>query len=130
MTSDLSSTMELPRVTVVGLGPAGPDLCTAATLDAIADHPHRLVRTSRHPAVTVLGDRVVALDHYYESADSFAEVYAGVVDEVVMAAETHVRVLYAVPGSPMVAERTVELLLADDRVEVSVVPALTFVDLA
>ena len=130
MTSDLSSTVDLPQVTVVGLGPAGPDLCTTATLTAIADHPHRLVRTIRHPAVTVLGDHVVALDHHYESADSFAEVYAGVVDEVVMAAEAHARVLYAVPGSPMVAERTVELLLADDRVEVSVVPALSFVDLA
>jgi len=130
VTSDVSSTVDRPRVTVVGLGPAGPDLCTAATLKAIADHRHRLVRTIRHPAVTVLGDHVVALDHHYESADSFAEVYAGVVDEVVMAAEAHARVLYAVPGSPMVAERTVELLLADDRVEVSLVPALSFVDLA
>ena len=130
MTNDLSSTVDRPQVTVVGLGPAGPDLCTTATLTAIADHPHRLVRTIRHPAVAVLGDHVVALDHHYESADSFAEVYAGVVDEVVMAAEAHARVLYAVPGSPMVAERTVELLLADDRVEVSVVPALSFVDLA
>ncbi|MDP6867110.1 MAG: MazG nucleotide pyrophosphohydrolase domain-containing protein [Acidimicrobiales bacterium] len=130
MIIDVSSAADRPRVTVVGLGPAGPDLCTVATLEAIADHRHRLVRTIRHPAVTVLGDHVLALDHHYESADSFAEVYAGVVDEVVMAAEAHARVLYAVPGSPMVAERTVELLLADDRVEVSLVPALSFVDLA
>ncbi len=130
MTSGEALTVGLPQVTVVGLGPAGPDLCTAATLNAIADHQHRLVRTIRHPAITVLGDHVVALDHHYESADSFAEVYEGVVDEVVVAAEAHARVLYAVPGSPMVAERTVELLLADDRVEVSVVPALSFIDLA
>jgi tetrapyrrole methylase family protein/MazG family protein len=39
-------------------------------------------------------------------------------------------VLYAVPGSPFVAERTVELLRADDRVEVRTVPSLSFVDLA
>jgi len=122
-------------VTVVGLGPAGPDLCTEATLAAIAEHPHRLVRTVRHPAVPVvgdpsLGDDVVALDHHYESAGSFVEVYAGVVDEVVATAEAHGRVLYAVPGSPMVAEHTVELLLADDRVEVVLVPALSFLDLA
>ncbi|TMK26151.1 MAG: hypothetical protein E6G62_03180, partial [Actinobacteria bacterium] len=38
-------------------------------------------------------------------------------------------VLYAVPGSPMVAERTVELLVADDRVDVAVVPGLSFLDL-
>ena len=34
------------------------------------------------------------------------------------------------PGSPLVAERTVELLRADDRVEVTIVPALSFLDLA
>ena len=39
-------------------------------------------------------------------------------------------VLYAVPGSPLVAERTVELLRADGRVEVEVVPGLSFLDLA
>ena len=52
------------------------------------------------------------------------------VDEVVAAAEVHGQVLYAVPGSPMVAEHTVELLLADDRVDVTLVPALSFLDLA
>ena len=39
-------------------------------------------------------------------------------------------VVYAVPGSPLVAERTVELLRADDRVEVTILPALSFLDLA
>jgi tetrapyrrole methylase family protein/MazG family protein len=130
MTGGPTPGADRPRVTVVGLGPAGPELCTAAALTAIDDHPHRLVRTARHPAASVLGDAVVTLDHHYESAESFAEVYAGVVDEVVAAAEAHGRVLYAVPGSPMVAEHTVELLLADDRVDVTLVPAMSFVDLA
>jgi tetrapyrrole methylase family protein/MazG family protein len=123
-------TFRRPGVTVVGLGPAGPDLCNTATLDAVADHRHRYVRTARHPSVGVLGDDVVPLDHHYETAASFEAVYSGVVDEVVAAAEAHGRVLYAVPGSPMVAEHTVELLLADDRVDVELVPALSFVDLA
>ena len=43
---------------------------------------------------------------------------------------TAAEVLYAVPGSPLVAERTVELLLADARVDVEVVPGLSFTDLA
>ena len=37
--------------------------------------------------------------------------------------------LYAVPGSPHVAERTVELLLAETRVRVEVLPALSFTSL-
>ena len=38
--------------------------------------------------------------------------------------------LYAVPGSPAVAERSVELLVADERVATEVHPALSFADLA
>ena len=33
------------------------------------------------------------------------------------------------PGSPLVAERTVELLRSDDRVELVIVPAMSFMDL-
>ena len=48
------------------------------------------------------------------------EVYAGIVEDLVAAAAVTATVLYAVPGSPLVAERTVELLRADPRVEVEV----------
>ena len=39
-------------------------------------------------------------------------------------------VVYGVPGSPLVAERTVDLLRADGRVAVTALPALSFLDLA
>jgi uncharacterized protein YabN with tetrapyrrole methylase and pyrophosphatase domain len=48
----------------------------------------------------------------------------------VAAATEHGRVLYAVPGSPAVAERSVALLRADGRVGVTLVPGLSFLDLA
>jgi tetrapyrrole methylase family protein / MazG family protein len=118
-----------PRVVVVGLGPAGPDLVTSGTLAAIEANPHRYLRTIRHPAADTVAD-AHAFDHLYEQAESMDEVYAGIVDELAAAAEEHGQVLYAVPGSPLVAEHTVELLLIDDRVEVEVVPAMSFLDLA
>jgi tetrapyrrole methylase family protein / MazG family protein len=118
-----------PRVVVVGLGPAGPDLVTAATLHAIERVSHRFVRTLRHPSAEVVPD-AVSFDHLYEAGESLDEVYASIVDELAAAAATHGEVLYAVPGSPAVAEHTVELLLLDDRLDVEVVPALSFLDLA
>jgi tetrapyrrole methylase family protein / MazG family protein len=118
-----------PRVVVVGLGPAGPDLATTAGLQAIERIPRRFLRTSRHPAAGVVGG-AVSFDHLYESSDSMDDVYHGIVDALTAAASTHGEVLYAVPGSPAVAEHTVELLLLDDRIEVDVVPALSFLDLA
>ena len=117
------------RVTVVGLGPGGPDLVTAGTLAAIDAAPVRFLRTSRHPAAVVVpGART--FDDLYEGADTFAEVYAAIVEQLVAAARESGSVLYAVPGNPRVLERSVELLVGDDRVEVDVLPALSFLDLA
>jgi tetrapyrrole methylase family protein / MazG family protein len=118
-----------PRIVVCGLGPAGPDLVTVATHDAVARVPHRFLRTARHPSAGVVGE-AQTFDRLYDEAESIDAVYAGISDALVAAAAEHGEVLYAVPGSPAVAERTVELLLADDRVAVNVLPALSFVDLA
>lgn len=122
-------TGRLPRVVIAGLGPAGPDLLTAGTIAAIERIPHRVLRTGRHPAASAVPD-AVALDHLYEERASFEEVYDAIVATVVARAEQHDEVLYLVPGSPVVAERAVELLLADARVETAVLPALSFLDLA
>jgi tetrapyrrole methylase family protein/MazG family protein len=119
---------ELPRIVVVGLGPAGPELVDQATRDAIACTPHRFVRTRRHPSATLLaGDP--SFDSIYDQAVTLDQVYREIVDTLVAAAERDHEILYAVPGSPLVAERTVELLRSDDRVEVRVQPALSFLDL-
>ena len=52
------------------------------------------------------------------SADSFDELYAAIAEDLVTLARTspNGEVVYAVPGSPLVAERTVELLRARDDV--------------
>jgi tetrapyrrole methylase family protein/MazG family protein len=116
-------------VVVAGLGPAGPDLLTAGTLAALDTIPHRYLRTRRHPAAAAVPD-AVDFDHLYESEPSFEAVYAAIVEAVVAGAVDHGEVLYAVPGSPVVAERAVELLVADPRCEVAVLAALSFLDLA
>ncbi|MDQ3468416.1 MAG: nucleoside triphosphate pyrophosphohydrolase, partial [Actinomycetota bacterium] len=56
--------------------------------------------------------------------------YAPIVEELVAAAIDHGEILYAVPGSPLVLERSVRALLADGRVRCRVLPALSFLDLA
>ncbi len=121
--------MSRPRVVVGGLGPATSDLVTAATLAAIDRIPHRYLRTRRHPSAGIMG-LAVAFDTLYDSADTFDEVYAGVVERLVAAAVEHGEVLYAVPGSPTVAESTVDRLRADARIDVELLPAVSFLDLA
>ncbi|MGE0878979.1 MAG: nucleoside triphosphate pyrophosphohydrolase [Acidimicrobiia bacterium] len=118
-----------PRVVVVGLGPSGPDLVTDAARTAIAQIPVRFMRTTRHPSASIVVD-ATSFDEVYESADSLPQVYATIVDRLAVAAREHGTVLYAVPGSPLIAEHTVELLRARDDITVEIVAALSFLDVA
>lgn len=117
-----------PRVIVVGLGPAGTEFVTPATLDVIAATPHRFVRTLVHPSAPVVPD-AVSFDELYEQAEDFDDVYTGIVEALVRAANDHATVLYAVPGSPWVLERTVAALRHDDRIDTIIHPAMSFLDL-
>jgi len=120
------------RVVVVGLGPAGIDLLLPVARAALERVPVRYARTSRHPAVDDLAREGVVLeplDLLYDSGDDLDKVYAAIAARVVEAAHEHGEIVYAVPGSPSVAERTVVLLRAAG-VDVEIVPGLSFADLA
>jgi tetrapyrrole methylase family protein/MazG family protein len=119
---------------VVGLGPAGTDLVGNDVIDLLtqaATLGRAYLRTARHPAAARF-EGVPAFDNLYEEAATFDEVYGGIVETLVAAALEAAPdpILYAVPGSPLVAERTVELLRADGRVELTARPAPSFLDLA
>ena len=117
------------RIVVVGLGPGPLDLLTAATLREVERIPHRYLRTSRHESASAV-PQATTFDHLYESGGTFDEVYRHIVETLVEAANRDGEVLYAVPGSPFVLETTVQLLLADDRVQVTALPAMSFLDRA
>ncbi len=121
-------------VEVVGLGPAGPELLTAETAERLDHADHVVLRTRRHPAAMVVPD-AASFDDVYEREATFEDVYRTIVDELLAMATSTGHVLYAVPGSPSVAERTVDLLrrhgaVRDGEVELVVRPALSFLDLA
>jgi tetrapyrrole methylase family protein/MazG family protein len=120
------------KVVVVGLGPAGADLLLPTARAALTRVNTRYVRTARHPAVTDLAADGIALeplDALYDSGDDIDKVYSAIASFIVDAAHEHGEIVYAVPGSPNVAERTVELLRATG-IDIEVVPGLSFADLA
>jgi len=117
------------RITIVGLGPGDERFVTRETLDAIEASGQRFLRTARHPSAHLVAG-ATAFDDVYERADTFEDVYATIAERLVAAADRHGAVLYAVPGSPLVLERTVRHLLRDARVACDVLPAMSFLDLA
>ncbi len=118
--------MTRPRVTVVGLGPGDERYLTRVTERLLRDAPVARLRTGRHPAAAEFAE-IPTYDEWYETATSFEDLYHRIVDDLARLAATS-PVVYAVPGSPLVAERTVELLLERADLEVEVVPAVSTVD--
>ena len=125
--------MSSGKITVVGLGPAGAELLTVETVELLHSGAPVWLRTSRHPAAAGL-DIAGSFDSLYETLDSFEEVYSSIVAELIDLARGGGSVVYAVPGSPSVAEHTVELLRVHDAVSsreitLDVRPAMAFTDL-
>ena len=116
-----------PHITVVGLGPGNPSRVTTETLDAIASTNNRYLRTAKHPSAHLV-PHATSFDHHYESGTSFEDVYDAIVNDLVAAAHEHSQILYAVPGSPLVLEKTVSLLRERTDVELTVLPAVSFLD--
>lgn len=123
------------QISIVGLGPAGLDRLRLPDLDRLADLETTLiVRTTEHPAAAALASMrpVVSCDDLYETADDFDGVYEAIVDRVMTAARIG-PVSYAVPGSAIVGERAVSLLVdaaAREGIPCTVVPGESFLDLA
>jgi len=117
-----------PRIRVVGLGPAGAELITAETAALLAGDAPVWLRTTVHPAAEGI-DAAGSFDALYETLETFEDVYQAIVDRLVAEAVECGEIVYAVPGSPNVAEHTVELLRADGRAAVDVRPAMGFTDL-
>jgi tetrapyrrole methylase family protein/MazG family protein len=123
-------------VVIVGLGPAGADHLLPVARAAISAASRRFVRTARHPAVEQLAEEGIAFEAFdsaYDGADDLDAAYSEIVRALLAATADGDTVVYAVPGNPAVAERTVVLLhaaAARDEVEIRVLAGLSFADLA
>ena len=117
----------MPRICVVGLGPGGHT--PLDQVDAPAELPlrERLAQRLNRWHRGVVTD-AQSFDHLYDSAVTFDEVYAQIAELLVAAAKQHNTVLYAVPGSPSVLERSVQLLRQHKDVVVEVFAAVSFLD--
>jgi tetrapyrrole methylase family protein/MazG family protein len=123
--------MSLPTVRIVGLGPGPSDLLTTRTRNLLASATVARLRTREHPAAEEFST-IESYDTLYETAKSFEVLYAAIVDDLCELARTSPtkEVVYAVPGSPVVAEHTTELLLAREDVTVVLEPAVSVIDIA
>jgi tetrapyrrole methylase family protein/MazG family protein len=119
---------------IAGLGPGSAGLLTVDVRDLLASSLPVLLRTRHHPTVAAIDPdrRFSDCDDLYQSGQSFEQVYAAVVRRV-LALAAHGDVVYAVPGHPLVAERSVVALLeaaGAAAVPLEIHPGISYVDVA
>lgn len=125
--------MEDNNITLLGLGPGNPNLLTVEAWEILESSNEIWLRTLKHPVVEHLPQhlRLNSFDYLYEQIDSFKEVYAQIVKEVLVMGRRPEGVVYAVPGHPFVAEATCPEIARLAKVEglsVRVVDGLSFLE--
>ena len=101
------------EITIIGLGAGDLEQLPLGIYKKLVQTGQCYVRTADHPVIGDLkreGINFTAFDGIYEKHDQFEAVYEEIAETLLHEASNR-SVLYAVPGHPMVAEKTVQLLL-------------------
>lgn len=121
-------------IKIVGLGPGAKEALTIGTVWELEKNRNIFLRTEKHPTVDYLNEKGIKFstyDNVYESMESFDEVYMNIAKDLVEKHEELGDLVYAVPGHPLVAEKSVFNLIEECKqrnIEYSVIPAVSFID--
>lgn len=100
------------KITVVGLGFGDEEGLSLGVYRQLTQAEDLWLRTERHPVVPWLDQKGIpyqTFDSVYEQQTDFPSVYQEIAGQLFHRARKG-NVVYAVPGHPMVAEKTVEIL--------------------
>ena len=120
-------------ITIVGLGPGDFGLITLDTWEKITTAEKLILRTAIHPTVADLDKRNISYttcDEFYETGSSFEAVYNNIADKLIAEAQNY-NVVYAVPGSPLVAEKTVVIIrekATKANIKLNIMPGMSFME--
>lgn len=118
---------------IVGLGPGSINDISLGTLELLKNDTKNYFRTKKHPLVNSLeelGIEYEALDRFYLENDDFESVYKNLASYIIEQGKIE-DIVYAVPGHPLVAEKSVSYLidkLKKEKVEYKIFSAMSFLD--
>jgi len=121
-------------IKIVGLGPGAKEALTIGTICELESNKNIFLRTEKHPTVDYLKEKNIIFDTYdnvYESIGSFDEVYLNIAKDLIKKHGDLGDLIYAVPGHPLVAEKSVFNLIdlcKESNIEYKIIPAVSFID--
>lgn len=121
-------------IRIVGLGPGSKESITMGTFQLLKNSENVFFRTEIHPNVEYLrelGVKFSTYDNKYENLNSFDKVYEEIAKDLIQRHKTLGDIVYAVPGHPMVAEKSVSILIElckVEKIDIEILPAISFMD--
>ena len=122
----------MAKIKIIGLGPGDYSLISHGALEALRSDDKIYLRTEKHPIVKDLQKEIkyTSLDYFYNEGDNFDDVYYNISKFIVDKSKSE-NIIYAVPGHPRVAEKTVSIieeLAQKEGIEVETIASMSFVD--
>lgn len=121
-------------ISILGLGPGSIESLTLGAVEILKKANKVYLRTEKHPTVAFLRSSNIeftTFDDRYESYNSFDEVYESIAHTLIEEYKLCGDIVYAVPGHPLVAEKSVGLLIelcSEQKIPYEIKPAVSFID--
>lgn len=116
-------------INVVGLGSTSSRDLTLEAVKIMKNGNKNFLRTNRHESLSIFKENNISyesFDYLYDKMESFDDVYNKIV-EILLEKSEKEDINYFVPGTPLVAEKTVKLLL-ESKSEINIVNGISFIE--
>ncbi len=116
-------------INVVGLGSTSAKDLTLEAVKIMKNGNKNFLRTERHDSLSFFEENKInyeSFDYLYDEMESFDEVYNKIV-EILIEKSKEEDINYFVPGTPLVAEKTVKFLI-EREVEINIVNGISFIE--
>lgn len=122
------------KITVVGLGAGDLEQLPYGIYQVLKSGLPLFFRTKDHPVIHDLKGEInhyETFDEIYEVNDRFDDVYNEIVNKLIAEAEKEGHIIYGVPGHPLVAEKTMQMLIEKQKkgeIDVEIKGGQSFLD--
>ena len=116
-------------INVVGLGSTSAKDLTLEAVKIMENGNKNFLRTERHEALSFFEENKInyeSFDYLYDEMKSFDEVYNKIV-EILIEKSKDEDINYFVPGTPLVAEKTVKLLI-EKAIKIKIINGISFIE--
>lgn len=116
-------------INIIGMGPGDKNLLTLQAVNLITSGNKNYLRTREHGATEYFIENNIpftSFDYLYDEEESFDKVYEKIVKTLIEEG-LRLEINYLVPGDPLIAEKTVELLIASGE-KINIVSGISFIE--